>query len=121
MSGRRQIAWRFGRTAETLAAWVLRLKGYRIISRGHRSAVGEIDIIARRGGLLAFVEVKARAGLRLAAEALGPAQRRRIERAAEAFLASHPEYSGCDVRFDVMLVTPLGLPRHLAGAWMFGD
>jgi len=121
MSERRQTAWAFGRAAETMAALLLRLKGYRIIRRGHRSGVGEIDIIAKRGGLLVFVEVKARAGLRAAAEALGPNQRRRIERAAEAFLAGHPEYSGCDVRFDLMLVAPLRLPRHLAGAWMVGD
>lgn len=117
----KKAAWAFGRTAETLAAWMLRAKGYRIIGRDCRSAVGEIDIVARRHNLLAFVEVKARRDFTRAAEALGPHQRRRIERAAEAFVAAHPEHSGCDIRFDVVLVTPLGLPRHLAGAWMVGD
>lgn len=121
MSGRRHSAWRFGRTAETLAAWMLRLKGYRIIRRGWRTPAGEIDIVARRSNLLAIVEVKARADFTQAAEALGPTQRRRIERAADAFLAAHPEHSGCDIRFDMVLVMPLGLPRHLSGAWMVGD
>ncbi|MHA1598822.1 MAG: YraN family protein [Alphaproteobacteria bacterium] len=121
MSQSRQAAWRFGQAAETLAAWMLRAKGYGIIARDHRTPVGEIDIIARRGGVLAFVEVKARRDLTTAAEALGPAQRRRIERAAEAFLSSHPQYADCDIRFDVILIAPPGLPRHLPGAWLVGD
>ena len=57
---KKQTAEKFGRFAETLAAWSLRIKGFRIISRGFRTPVGEIDIIARRGGLLVFIEVKAR-------------------------------------------------------------
>jgi putative endonuclease len=57
---KKQTAEKFGRFAETLAAWSLRIKGFRIIARGFRTPVGEIDIIARRGGLLVFIEVKAR-------------------------------------------------------------
>ena len=110
-------AWRFGRYAETFAAWHLRLRGYRILARGFRTAVSEIDIIARRGNTLAMIEVKARGNLRQAAEALGRRQQRRIARAAAAYLATHPACAGLDVRFDVLLISPWRLPAHLADAW----
>jgi putative endonuclease len=60
-SAKRRRAWRRGRLAESMAAFLLRLKGFRILARGYKVPVGEIDIIARRGRLIAFVEVKARA------------------------------------------------------------
>lgn len=107
----------FGRFAETLAAWALRLKGYRIMARGFRSRVGEIDIVARRGSLLVFVEVKARQDLDDAARALGPRQTDRITRASGAFLQAHPHLSNLDQRFDVILVCPWRLPVHLVDAW----
>ena len=118
---RRRRARRFGRLAESLCAWHLRLRGYRIVARGFRSPVGEIDIVARRGGVLAVVEVKGRGDLATAADSLGHRQRRRIARAAEAFVKAWPGYAGLDLRFDVMLVRPWGLPRHLTGAWRSGD
>ena len=115
-------AWRFGRLAETVSAWLLRLKGYRIVARGFRVPVGEIDIIARRGRTLAFVEVKARADADDGApEVLTPRQRRRIARAAEAFLKARPVYRGLDLRFDLMIVGRRSLPRHLANAWRADD
>lgn len=112
----RETAYRFGLRAEGLCAWWLRLQGYRILARRFRVGVGEIDIVARRSRVVAFVEVKARreAG---GEEDLTRRQRARIVRAAEAFLAPRPELSGLDVRFDVMLVRPWGLPRHIADAW----
>ena len=87
----RRRAWRRGRTAEGLAVLLLRLKGWRVLARRYRTPVGEIDIIARRGRTLAFVEVKARDGAATAAEAAARRQRGRIERAARWFLAHHPE------------------------------
>jgi putative endonuclease len=110
----RQKAWRFGRFAETLAAWHLRFRGYRVIQRGFRAAVGEIDIVARRGGLVVFVEVKARKDR---AAAVTPGQTARIVRAAQAFLQAHPHFSNFDQRFDVILVSPWRLPVHLVDAW----
>lgn len=110
-------AYRFGRLAERACGWRLRLTGYRIVCRGYRAAGGEIDIIARRGGTIAFIEVKARRKPADAIQALGRGQRRRIERAALAFLARHPEFSSLDARFDLMIVTRRRWPRHLAGAW----
>ena len=114
---RRQRAQRRGRAAEWLCAWHLRLRGWRIVARGWRCPSGEIDILARRGKVLAVVEVKSRDEIAAAASVLAPRQRRRIVRAAQAFLLSRPDLSGLDLRFDVMLVAPLRLPRHWAAAW----
>ena len=113
----RRRAYGRGRRAEALAAWWLRLKGYRILARGFRVAAGEIDLIARRGRLIALVEVKARPSLEQAGTAILPRQRERITRAAEVFLQRHPELAGFDLRFDVVLLAPGRLPRHLADAW----
>ena len=117
---RKQQAQRRGLRAETLAAWWLRLKGYRILVRGFRCPVGEIDLVARRGRSLAIVEVKARPSLREAGEAVTPRQRRRIARAAEAFIRHHPPLAGCGVRFDVVMIVPRRWPKHLQDAWQQG-
>jgi putative endonuclease len=106
-----------GRRAETLAAWWLRLKGYRILARRHATPVGEIDLIARRGRCLAFVEVKARPDHTTARHAIAPRQRRRIARAAEAYLQRRPELHGHDLRFDAVLVVPGRRPQHLPNAF----
>ncbi len=117
----RRAAYRRGAWAETVAAWWLRLKGYRVVGR-HVTArrgtgLGEIDIVVRRGGVLAFVEVKARGDAGLAAAAISPTQRRRIERAARGYVANRPDLDGCVIRFDAVLVSPWRPPRHLADAW----
>jgi putative endonuclease len=114
-------AHRRGQRSEALCVWCLRLKGYRILARRYRAPVGEIDLIARRGGVLAAVEVKARPGVDRAAEALGMPQRRRISRALEHFLQARPELARLAPRFDVMLVAPGALPRHLVDAWREGE
>ncbi len=116
-AARRRGAYRTGRWAEGLCAALLRLKGYRIVARGFRLPVGEIDIVARKSDVLVCVEVKARRNLREATEALTPHQRRRIVRAAEAFIAGRDEFAALGVRFDVMLVTPRRLPRHIKDAF----
>ena len=103
--------------AEAIAAGFLRLKGYRILARRYRVPVGEIDIVARRGGVVAFVEVKARADLAIAAESVGARQRRRIGRAAEYFVQSHPEATAATLRFDVVRIGRWRAPRHLVDAW----
>jgi putative endonuclease len=117
----RQRAQRRGRLAEWLCVWHLRLRGWHILARGWRCPAGEIDILARRGRVLAVIEDKARGEFASAASALSPRQRRRITRAAEAFLLQHSDLSGLDLRFDLMLVAPLRPPRHLGGAWRADD
>ncbi|MBO6947729.1 MAG: YraN family protein [Rhodospirillales bacterium] len=114
---RRRRANRRGRGAETLAAGILRLKGYRILARGFRVPTGEIDIVAARGRTIAFVEVKARESRTAALDAVGFQQRGRIVRAAEHFLSQHAGLRGHDLRFDVIAIVPGRLPEHIADAW----
>lgn len=110
-----------GRIAEFAAFLLLLCKGYRVLARrfsvGAGTGAGEVDLIALRGCTLIFVEVKSRADMALAAESIRPEQRRRIVRAAEAFLAKRPELCDLDVRFDAILVAPGRLPRHIPDAW----
>jgi putative endonuclease len=116
-SPERQAAFRTGLSAESRAAALLVAKGFRIVARRWRSPVGEIDIVARRRSLLVFVEVKARNDLDDAAESVTPRQRGRIAAAAEAWLATYPDPSITDIRFDAMLVAPGKFPRHIQGAF----
>ncbi|MBV9929343.1 MAG: YraN family protein [Alphaproteobacteria bacterium] len=112
----RQAAERGGRRAETLAAWWLRLTGWTILGRRVRTPVGEVDLVARRGRTVAFVEVKARATRHEAGFALDEWRLRRVAAAAEA-LAPRYARPGDDVRIDAMLVVPRRLPRHLPNVW----
>ena len=108
----RARAERGGRRAESIAAWWLRLKGWTILARRVRTPVGEIDLVARRGRITAFVEVKRRAGQAEADWALDYYRLRRVVAAAEA-LAPRYARPGGDIRIDAMFVTPWRLPRHL--------
>jgi putative endonuclease len=113
-SRRRRELW--GRHAESIAALFLRAKGYRILARRARTKAGEIDIVARTGDTLVFVEVKARATLDSGLFALHPAARQRIE-AASRVLA--PRFGrGCTTtRIDAVLVRPWALPVHMIAIW----
>jgi putative endonuclease len=117
----RQKAERRGRLAELLCRWHLRLRGWRIVASHWRCPSGEIDILARRGRVLAIIEVKARRDFATAAESVLPRQRRRIARAASAFLLTRPDLALLTLRFDVMLVAPPRPLRHLPGAWRSDD
>lgn len=108
---------RAGRFAELVASLRLWLKGYRLLARRFRTPVGEIDLVMRKGDLVVFVEVKARARRAGALEALGPRQRRRVTRAAMIFLQRHPEHVACRLRFDLVAIAGLRLPLHLEDAW----
>jgi putative endonuclease len=116
-SPERLAAFRTGVSAETRAAAFLIAKRYRILARRFRTPHGEIDLVARRGNLVIFVEVKARASLDEAAYAVTPRQQRRIIDAAQAWLAAHPEHAELELRFDVMLIAPRRLPRHVMAAF----
>lgn len=113
----RVAAWGFGRRAETWAAWWLRCKGYRVLARDFRAKVGEIDLVARRGGVLALIEVKARHGEDQATAAPRPEQRRRIERASLVFLQRHPQLADLRLRFDVIFMVRGKMPHHIPDAW----
>lgn len=112
----RRAAETRGRSSEALAAWLLRLKLYRILGRRVRTHAGEIDLVARSpGGVLCFVEVKARRDARNAVDAVAPRQRARIERAASLFVAGKPNVARRGMRFDIVTVAPY--PRHIKDAW----
>ena len=113
---KRQAAEKRGRGAETFAALYLRLKGWRILARRARVPGGEVDIVARRGRTLAFVEVKARGSEESAAFALDRYRLRRVAVAAER-LAPRYMRAGDDIRIDAVFVVPGKLPCHLANVW----
>ena len=113
----RKKAYARGRKGEGLAALYLRLKGYRILERRYQTPVGEVDLIARRGRTLAFVEVKARQSYHDGVEAITRRQQLRTIRAAKYFLSSHPGMASLDLRFDAIITLPGFQLRHLEGAW----
>ena len=113
----RVAAFRLGLSAESRAALLLIAKGFRIVARRWKTPFGEIDIVARRRHDLVFVEVKARERLDDAAEAVTERTRHRIVAAAEMWLARRPQDAQCAIRFDVILVAPGKLPRHIVNAF----
>lgn len=117
----RRVAERRGRRSESLAAFALACKFYRIVGRRVRTPAGEIDLVAiAPRGPVCFIEVKARGGERDAAEAVTFRQRSRIERAAELYLRANPGLRHKAVRFDIMLIVPRQWPRHIRDAWRPG-
>ena len=112
----RRAAEQRGRGAETLATWWLRLHGWRILARRARVAGGEVDIVARRGRTLAFVEVKARASTEAAELSLDAYRLRRVAAAAER-LAVRFMRDGDALRIDAVFIVPGRLPRHLPDVW----
>ncbi|MBY0302404.1 YraN family protein [Sphingomonas ginsenosidimutans] len=106
-----------GRRGERIAAWWLRLKGWSILDRRVRTPAGEVDLIAKRGALIAFVEVKSRA---TAAELDHAIDHRRLARVAAAAEVLMPRYAtaGEDIRVDVILLAPRTPPRHIENAWI---
>ena len=113
----RRKAERRGRRAEALAALALRLKGWRILARNMRNGAGEVDIIARRGTTLIFVEVKARLSETAALDAVSWTAQARIQSAGEHWLSRHPEHADCGWRCDVVTVTPWRWPVHHEDVW----
>ena len=113
----RVAAFRTGISAESRAAAFLIAKGYRILAKRFRPPRGEIDLVAKKRNLLAFIEVKARASLDEAAYAVTPRQQARIIDSAQGWLVAHPEHAEFDLRFDAILIAPRHLPRHLLAAF----
>jgi putative endonuclease len=113
----RIAAFQRGLSAESRAALLLIAKAYRILARRWKTPFGEIDIVARRRGVVVFVEVKARGGVDAAMEAVTERTRRRVIAAAELWLARHPQQPNREIRFDVIVVTPGKMPRHIVNAF----
>ncbi len=121
MNPDRKAAERRGHSGESLAALWLRLKGYRILARRLKTHAGEIDLVAAAPfGPVCFIEVKARAEARLAAEAVGMTQQARIASAASLYLASRPRLARRGSRFDIVAIAPGGFPVHHRDVWRPG-
>jgi putative endonuclease len=110
-----------GRKAELWAAALLMLKGYRILGFRLRTTAGEIDLVALRGKTLAIVEVKQRATIEAALEAVGYTQRERLRRAGRSLAARRRGLADAFVRLDLIALAPGRLPRHIVDAWRFDD
>ena len=110
-----------GHLAESMARWLMRLKGYRIIAKnmitGKGTHAGEVDFVACKRHTLVFVEVKKRSSLDEAAYAIKPAQQQRIKNGATAFLKKNPQFTDYDIRFDAILVTFPCAVEHIENAW----
>ena len=113
----RRAAEAAGRRGERIAGSWLRLNCWRILDRRVRTPAGEVDLVARRGNLVAFVEVKSRA---TDAELDVAIDRRRLARVAAAAEYLMPRYAGPgdDIRVDVLLLTKGKMPRHIENAWI---
>lgn len=111
----RRARYRQGLWAEFFAGVYLTLKGYQVLSRRYKTYSGEIDLVAVRGGVVAFVEVKARRTFAAAEFSISPKQSRRIRRAAGHWIERSPRYRDHEQRFDALYMLPRRLPVHLAG------
>lgn len=106
-----------GLSAETWAAWYLRLTGWRILKRRYKTRLGEIDLIAKKRKTVAFIEVKARKTRDAAVEAVTPAGQKRISRAARVFVSQHPKAGFYALRFDIIVIRPWSVPEHIENAF----
>ncbi|MEQ1404023.1 YraN family protein [Neorhizobium sp. Rsf11] len=117
LKAERQKAQRWGHVSEYLAAFYLMAKGYRVLSIRHRTRLGEIDLIVRKGDLVAFVEVKARAGEQEAIDAVGYAAQKRIRAASDLWLAKRKDAARLSQRYDIVAIRRGRLPRHYPDAF----
>lgn len=114
---KRQRAHARGLSAESRAAWALRLTGWRILKRRYKTKAGEIDLIAKKRKTVAFIEVKARRTREEALSAVTPTSQKRIVRAARIFVAEHPKAGFFTLRFDIMIVRPWAWPERIVNAF----
>ena len=111
---------RKGHAAEWIAVAWLMLKGYQILAFRLKGRGGEIDILAKRGGTLAVVEVKRRRTLEAAILSLGPDQHARLSAAGQAVARGRPSLQGLTLRIDMVALAPGRFPRHLRGVTITG-
>lgn len=111
-AAKRQRAEQRGHRGEWIAAWFLRFKGYRILEQRFKTKHGEVDIIARKGDLIAMVEVKARPTVIEAMDAISCTAQRRIESAGDIWLSRQKDFAKLSVRYDLIAIMPRKLPVH---------
>ena len=113
---KRQVAERNGRDGEARAACWLRAKGWHILDQRVKTKAGEIDLVAKRGNIVAFIEVKWRSKRAELDNAIDERRLARVAAATES-VAHHYAANGEDIRVDVILLAPGAFPRHIANAW----
>jgi putative endonuclease len=106
-----------GLMAELKAFAYLRFKGWVILEKRFKTSVGEIDLIAKDGDVVVFIEVKLRKTMEAAAESIHARNQARVRRAAELYLQKYPEYTGCELRFDALVMAPGAWPEHIPNAF----
>lgn len=106
-----------GLMAELKAHAFLRLQGFEVLTKRFKTSVGEIDLVAKKGNLVIFVEVKLRKSRDIAAESIHIRNQQRVRRAAELYLQKYPEYNNCDLRFDALVMAPGAWPDHITDAF----
>ncbi len=114
---KRQRAEHRGRTGEWMAEQFMTLQGFALLARRARTPVGEIDLVMKRGDLIAMVEVKTYRDSKRAEEWVTPRQKRRITRAAEHWISQQNRLYSCAIRFDVIVLRPWRAPLHIKNAW----
>ncbi len=117
MSERRRAAYRLGHSAEWVAALYLILKGYRILARRFLARSGEIDLVALRGSVVAFVEVKARRDFATGIEAIDPDKQRKLSFAIDEWVGRNSWASHHVLRGDAIIISPWRWPRHIEDAF----
>ncbi len=117
-SSSRQTSYALGVAAESCARQLLESKSYHILAQRYKTKAGEIDLIAKRGDHLAFVEVKRRKTQDEAAWSIAPRQQAKIALAAEVFLGEHAALSQCSASFDVVLISPTEGCAHIEQAFL---
>lgn len=113
---KRQLAEKAGRKGELRAAAWMTLKGWQILGRRVKTPRGEIDLIAKRGGVIAFVEVKWRKRREDLDHAIDAYRLQRVAAAVECVAHEYAQ-QGEDIRIDVILLAPGAMPRHIVNAW----
>jgi putative endonuclease len=117
MNNPHQQRYRLGQSAEWLCRLLLRVRGYSVLASRLNTPLGEIDIVAAKGDVIAIIEVKARAERDAALGAVSDKQQDRLRRAATWFISQNPRYGDKTVRFDLMAVAPWQWPTHIMDAW----
>jgi len=113
----RTKAEEFGRKGEFWAKTYLLLKGFRVLAERYKTRNGELDLVAKRGQLLVFVEVKARRNKRALGEAFEAVRQERIVNAAQFWLSQNPQFHHHTIRFDVIGLAPFSWPVHIVDAF----
>lgn len=116
-SKKKQKNYRIGHYAEIIAAFYLRLKGYKILKRRYKTHNGEIDLISQKGKMLVFIEVKFRRDAKLAPYSITKTSKNRIKKAASTYLANNLNTENMPCRFDAIFITPWKFPKHIKDAW----